>query len=157
MEKIIAHGMMKTRYQSISIELDFKLYNKFILAILGPSGSGKTTFLKYLAGLEQPDESKLIVNNQCWQDSEKGFFKPPNSRLIGYVLQEAVLFPHLSIKENILFGYKRTKKHLRKVHFHDIVSLLNLEKIIQCQPKNLSGGESQRVCIARALLPHQNY
>ena len=121
-----------------------------VTALFGPSGSGKTTLLRCIAGLERAQGS-LQVSGVTWQDDK--FFMPVHQRPLGYVFQEASLFPHLSVRANLEYGYKRIKSSERKVQLEQVVEWLGLSRLItRGDPAQLSGGERQRVAIGRALL-----
>jgi molybdate transport system ATP-binding protein len=119
-----------------------------VTALIGPSGCGKTTLLRCLAGLCRLSGA-VKFRQDVWQDD--GRFEPADRRPIGYVFQEASLFPHLSVRKNLLFGLKRTSV-TPKLSFDDAVDLLDLSPLLQRSPQKLSGGERQRVAIGRALL-----
>jgi molybdate transport system ATP-binding protein len=123
-----------------------------VSALFGPSGSGKTMLLRCVAGLERPDIGLLEVNGDCWQDSARRLFLPAHRRPIGYVLQEVGLFPHLSVRGNLEYGWNRLAKAERRVRFDDAVDLLGIQPLLARGTERLSGGERQRVAIARALL-----
>lgn len=125
---------------------------KGITALFGPSGSGKTSVLRCLAGLERPQQGFLVVNGETWQDSRHGIWLPPHRRAIGYVFQDARLFPHLSVRGNLEYGLRRIPAASRRVSFDDAVALLGLDDLLQRRPEHLSGGERQRTAISRALL-----
>lgn len=137
---------------SFTLDINFKVNKPKITVIYGPSGSGKTTLLRSIAGLEKCDKAKLIVNNNLWQDSEKNFFLPTHLRKIGYISQKNSLFPHLSVKENLLFGYKRTDKADRKIKLTQVTKWLKIQNLLNRHIEDLSGGEVQKVTLARALL-----
>ncbi|MFA6971908.1 MAG: molybdenum ABC transporter ATP-binding protein [Gallionella sp.] len=121
-----------------------------VTALFGPSGSGKTTLLRCIAGLECA-AGKLSINGEVWQDDT--IFVPTHKRPLGYVFQEASLFPHLSIRANLEYGYRRVNATDRKVQLNQVVEWLGLERLIERgDPAKLSGGERQRVAIGRALL-----
>lgn len=135
---------------------DFTLDSAFtipaqgVTAIFGPSGSGKTSLLRCIAGLNRAQGS-LSVADQQWQDEY--FFMPVNQRPLGYVFQEASLFTHLSVQQNLEYGYRRIPSEKRKIQPQQVIDWLGLEPIIQRRnPNVLSGGERQRVAIGRALL-----
>ena len=133
-----------------SLEVDFEAPTVGVTALFGPSGSGKTTLLRCIAGLEQARGS-LYVNGEVWQDESK--FMPVHKRPLGYVFQEASLFPHLSVRANLEYGMKRIAPADRKVQLEQVVEWLGLERLIERNdPAVLSGGERQRVAIGRALL-----
>jgi len=121
-----------------------------VTALFGPSGSGKTTLLRCIAGLERATGS-LQVNGEIWQD--KTIFIPTHQRPLGYVFQEASLFSHLSVRENLEYGYKRIAPENRHVPLDQVIEWLGLSHLIErSDPAKLSAGERQRVAIGRALL-----
>ncbi len=132
------------------LDIDITLPGSGITALFGPSGSGKTTVLRCIAGLERPDVGHCHVNGSCWQ--REGFFLAPHRRAIGYVFQEASLFPHLSAEDNLRYAMKRGRCNNDDGHFHQLVALMALGPLLKRLPHTLSGGERQRVAIARALL-----
>jgi molybdate transport system ATP-binding protein len=121
-----------------------------VTALFGPSGCGKTTVLRCIAGLQRLPGGFLSVAGQVWQDDK--VFQPPHRRPIGYVFQEASLFPHLSVRRNLSYGLRRSRAGEMVVRFDDVVSLLGLGTLLDRAPRHLSGGERQRVAIGRALL-----
>jgi molybdate transport system ATP-binding protein len=123
-----------------------------VTALFGRSGSGKTSLLRCIAGLEQPPEAYLRVGEEVWHDSRRNLFLPPARRGIGYVFQEGVLFPHLRVRDNLEYGYRRTPEQDRGERPADVIDLLALEPLLTRYPHQLSGGEKQRVAIGRALL-----
>lgn len=142
----------KLTHSSFNLEVDLQLPGKGISGFFGHSGSGKTSCLRCFAGLEKPEVGYLKVNGEVWQDSQTGVFVPPHKRAIGYVFQEANLFPHLSVQGNLLYGLKRIPREQRKVPLQQAVDLLGIGHLLERMPDRLSGGERQRVAIARALL-----
>jgi len=121
-----------------------------VTALFGPSGCGKTTLLRAIAGLEHDPNGLLHIGEDIWQ--QKHFLLPAHKRPLGYVFQEASLFPHLSVRGNLEYGYKRVPEKQRRVVFDDAIELLGIAPLLQRRPDILSGGERQRVAIARALL-----
>lgn len=120
-----------------------------ITALIGPSGCGKTTLLRAIAGLEQHADGLLQIGDLTWQDNV--IFVPPHKRAIGYVFQEASLFPHLSVSRNLEYGVKRVPIEDRNVSLEHAIELLGIGHLLDRKPAYLSGGEKQRVAIARAL------
>ncbi|HEY8065470.1 MAG TPA: molybdenum ABC transporter ATP-binding protein [Methylosinus sp.] len=123
-----------------------------ILALHGPSGSGKTTLAHLVAGLAAPDEGHIVVNGVRLVDTAQRLLVPPEKRRIGLVFQDALLFPHLDVKTNILFGRFFTPKEERRVPFDAVVETLGVAHLLRRRAGALSGGERQRVGLARALL-----
>jgi len=123
-----------------------------LTAIVGPSGAGKTTLLHIIAGLLRPDRGIVRLDNEPLVDTTTRTWQPPHRRRIGYVTQEARLFPHLSVRQNVRYGYWFLKPVDRRLGFEPVVELLDLEPLLARRPSRLSGGEQQRVAMARALL-----
>ncbi|MDD5216451.1 MAG: molybdenum ABC transporter ATP-binding protein [Methylococcales bacterium] len=158
----------KLNYGDFELSINLRLPNSGISVLYGHSGSGKTTLLRCIAGLQQAQEGYLEINGSVWQDSDVGVFLPTHKRSLGYVFQDANLFSHLTVRENLNFGLKRIKANppppskrgaffspLGKGgggDFNHIVNLLGIEHLMNRMPERLSGGEKQRVAIARALV-----
>nr|AWL98755.1 molybdenum ABC transporter ATP-binding protein [Bradyrhizobium amphicarpaeae] len=119
-----------------------------ITAIFGPSGCGKTTVARCIAGLQRMADGFCAIDGDIWQD--RHLFRPVHRRPIGYVFQEASLFPHLSVRGNLLFGAPRAADG--QIAFDEVAELLGLAALLDRSPHRLSGGERQRVAIGRALL-----
>ncbi len=134
-----------------SLDVALQLPPQGISALFGPSGCGKTTVLRALAGLE-PAAGRVALNDEMWQDDSRGHFVPTHQRAVGYVIQEAALFPHLNVQDNLLYGLRRAhKSDGSEGHWQDTAELLGITPLLQRRPGTLSGGERQRVAIARAL------
>ncbi len=131
------------------LDTEFSLPSRGVSALFGASGSGKTTLLRLIAGLARAPGS-LIVNGEVWQDERT--FVPTHRRALGYVFQEASLFPHLSVRGNLEYGWKRVPAVERRINFDDVVDWLGLAALLPQAPHQLSGGQRQRVAIGRALL-----
>ena len=137
---------------AFSLDVAFNIRMRGITAFFGPSGCGKTTILRCIAGLQHLD-GHLYVDGETWQDNASRLFKRPHTRAVGYVFQEASLFPHLSVRDNLLYGAKRaTHADGRRHSFDDVVELLRIGALLERAPAKLSGGERSRVAIGRALL-----
>jgi molybdate transport system ATP-binding protein len=139
----------KLDYPGFSLDVDLAIPSRGITAIFGHSGSGKTTLLRCIAGLERA-AGRLKVNDHLWQDQD--FYLPVHQRPLGYVFQEASLFPHMSARRNLEYGMKRVPAPKRRVAMDQAVELLGIGHLQDRLPDRLSGGERQRVAIARALL-----
>ena len=146
------HTRLKLKYSGFTLEVDLQLPGRGVTALYGHSGSGKTTCLRCIAGLEKAEQGFIQVNDEVWQDSDKKIFVPPHKRALGYVFQEASLFPHLSVLANLQFGLKRIPRPQRRVDMAHATELLGIGHLLDRHPQHLSGGERQRVGIARALL-----
>ena len=119
-----------------------------LTALHGPSGSGKTTLLRVIAGLEKASARGCVrFSGETWQDDERGLFVPAHARRIGWVPQDALLFPHLSVRANLLFS-----DHAREARLAAIADLVEIGHLLNRSPRALSGGERQRVALGRALL-----
>ena len=140
------------RRGSFDLDVDLRLSIRGITGLFGPSGSGKTTLLRCIAGLEQPSSGRLVVDGDVWQDHAEGISRAVHDRRIGYVFQEPRLFGHLDVRRNLDFGRRRARGADGGVDMDRIVALLGLERLLPRKPDALSGGEAQRVSIARALL-----
>ncbi|QLG93457.1 molybdenum ABC transporter ATP-binding protein [Pseudomonas yamanorum] len=143
---------LQLKYSGFALDVDLQLPGRGVTALYGHSGSGKTTCLRCIAGLERADNGFIRINDEVWQDSRKGLFVPPHKRALGYVFQEASLFPHLSVLANLQFGLKRIPRQQRRVDMAHATELLGIGHLLDRHPQHLSGGERQRVGIARALL-----
>ena len=136
-----------------SLDAGFTAPSKGVTALFGPSGSGKTTVLRCIAGLSRVSDGVCEIEGEVWQD-RAGIFLPTHKRPLGYVFQEASLFPHLSVRRNLMFGAPRTVHGASQetIAFDEVVDLLGVGPLLDRSPRNLSGGERQRVAIGRALL-----
>ena len=144
-------------FADFTLETDLQLPERGVTALFGHSGSGKTTLLRCIAGLQRPDSGFLQVRGQVWQDSAKGVFLPTHQRPLGYVFQEASLFPHLTARKNMDYGRKRAAQSANDAELAALVEMLGIGHVLDKIPAQLSGGERQRVGIARALAlkPHK--
>jgi molybdate transport system ATP-binding protein len=139
---------------------DFRVRAEFacegrLTALFGPSGSGKTSIVNAIAGLLRPDRAKIVINGVTLADTSAGLSLPAHRRNIGYVFQEARLFPHMNVRQNLLyaqwFGGRRPGSG---GGVQAVVDMLGIERLLKRYPSHLSGGEKQRVAIGRALLSH---
>jgi len=143
------------RLGSFALEARFASEGK-LTAFFGPSGSGKTSLLNIIAGIVRPDKGSIVLNGRTLVDTSKGIFVPKHRRRFGYVFQEARLFPHLTVRQNLLYGQWFTPSKERTIGVEQVLSLLNIQHLLDRRPGALSGGEKQRIAIGRALLtsPH---
>ncbi len=125
---------------------------KQVMGLFGVSGSGKTSILHSIAGINTPKQGKIIINGQTWFDSQKKINLSTQQRRVGLVFQDAQIFPHKSVMENLLFGYRNISPESRRFQIDEIIDLLKLEHLTHRMPTKLSGGEKQRVALGRALL-----
>jgi molybdate transport system ATP-binding protein len=123
-----------------------------VTGILGASGAGKSTFLKIIAGLIKPQTGRIAFRQQVFFDHSGKVFLPAHQRHIGVVFQDALLFPHLNVKHNLLYGYQRLKPDERRFSLDQIIDLLDIKPLVERKTSQLSGGEAQRVALGRALL-----
>ncbi|WP_417461288.1 molybdenum ABC transporter ATP-binding protein [Kordiimonas sp.] len=145
------------RLGGFSLNVAFEAPMQGITALFGRSGSGKTTLLRTIAGLTRL-EGSFHLGDTCWQNKD-GVFIPPHRRSVGYVFQEASLFAHLNVRQNLMFGMNRREKlaasktdEAVSFQFDQVVHLLNIAPFLDRAPGTLSGGERQRIAIGRALL-----
>lgn len=136
------------RLGSFALDAELSLPATGVTAIFGPSGCGKTSVARCIAGLQRMADGFCAVDGEVWQDGSS--FRPAHRRPIGYVFQEASLFPHLSVRRNLLFGAPKAAR--AQIAFSEVVELLGLAALLDRSPCRLSGGERQRVAIGRALL-----
>ncbi len=120
--------------------------------IFGPSGSGKSTLMHLLAGLLTPDDGKIRLNGDILFDSSHRTDIPPEKRRIGVVFQHSHLFPHMTVKQNLLYGYQRIQGNERKISPKAVIDKLQIGHLLKRNVKRLSGGERQRVALGRTLL-----
>ncbi len=137
-------------WPGFALDVNLTLPGRGVTALFGHSGSGKTTLLRCVAGLERAPGGYLAVGGDVWQDG--GDFLPTYRRPLGYVFQEASLFPHLSARRNLEYGMKRVRGAMGRAALEHAVDLLGIGALLDRRPDQLSGGERQRVAIARALV-----
>jgi molybdate transport system ATP-binding protein len=123
-----------------------------ITILLGPSGAGKSTLLDCIAGLVRPDSGRVSVGQELWFDSSQRIGVPVHQRRVGYVFQSLTLFPHLNVEENIGYGIAHLPPRERKARIDEILSAFRVAALRQRKPAEISGGEAQRVELARSLV-----
>ena len=143
------HARFQCAFPGFDLDVDLTLPGTGITALFGHSGCGKTTLLRCMAGLQNAPGTMTVLG-EPWQTEE--LVRPVHKRALAYVFQETQLFPHLNVRRNLEFGYRRIPAGERQIRFDDAVRWLGLESLLERMPAGLSGGERQRVAIARALL-----
>ena len=123
-----------------------------VTVLFGPSGAGKSSILNLIAGILPPRRGRIAVDGQVLYDSDAGINVPAERRRVGYIFQDARLFPHLSVRANLLYGYKLTAPADRYAELDHVVDVLGIAHLLKRAPVSLSGGEQQRVAIGRAIL-----
>ena len=124
-----------------------------ILVLFGPSGAGKTTILRAIAGLMRPDRGRIVFEGRQWFDAAVDRCVPPQERRVGYVAQETALFPHLTVRANIEYGLRAATAESRRQRAGELIQLVGARGLEDRFPRQLSGGQAQRIALARALAP----
>lgn len=123
-----------------------------VTALFGPSGSGKTMVLYTIAGLLRPQSGKVHLDSQAWLDTGRGLYVKPERRHVGFVFQDHLLFPHLSVERNLMYGRRRLPGRSSAIEPRRVIEVLELAELLGRPVRNLSGGEKQRVALGRSLL-----
>lgn len=142
---------LRKQVNGFTLDIEWEIGNE-LAVIFGPSGSGKSMTLQLIAGLMQPDAGRISAGETVFFDAERSIALPPQLRRIGYVFQDLALFPHMTVRENILYGAKGIEKSVREKRLYDIVSIFRLDGLEDKRPGETSGGQKQRVALARALI-----
>ncbi|MEJ2016609.1 MAG: molybdenum ABC transporter ATP-binding protein [Limibacillus sp.] len=135
-----------------SLEVAFETGARGITALFGPSGAGKSSTVEAIAGLRRGAEGRIALDGRVLLDSGAKVFLPPEERRVGCVFQDARLFPHLSVRSNLLYGWRRSRQRAPEAEIDGVIALLGLEPLLARSPGSLSGGEKQRLALGRALL-----
>lgn len=141
---------VKKTLPGLSLNASFESDHAKVTAVFGKSGCGKTTLVNMIAGLVKPDEGLIQINDLVLFDSQNRVNLPPEKRKIGYVFQDGRLFPHMTVRKNLLYGARSDVQSVTGLK--DVVRLLDIDPLLNRKPARLSGGEKQRVAIGRALL-----
>jgi molybdate transport system ATP-binding protein len=139
------------RFGDVVMDYDFQVSGER-LGVFGDSGSGKSTLVGILAGLTVPDRGEIFLDGECLFSSSGRINVPPERRRISVVFQHHSLFPHLTVRSNLLYGFRRTAAEHRAIDYDALVAVLKLEDLLERGVNNLSGGEKQRVALGRAVL-----
>lgn len=136
---------------TFTLAMDVQLPGRGVTVLFGPSGCGKTTALRAIAGLIRPQQARIVVGGQVWQDDAARQWVPTHRRQLGYVFQEANLFTHLSVRQNVEYGLRRIRGDRPRIALAQAIELLGIAPLMERGVAHLSGGETQRVALARAL------
>ena len=140
------------RFPGFDLDVDQDLDLRGVVGLFGPSGSGKSTLLRVIAGLETRASGQLCFAGQTWQDTSSGAFLPTHRRPVGFVFQDARLFAHLDVEDNLRFALTRRHETANAIGYDEVLATLNIGALLGRRVGALSGGEKQRVAIARTLL-----
>ena len=135
-----------------NLSTDIAVPDSGITGVFGESGSGKTILARTIAGLEQSSVGLVRFRETIWQDTKQKLFIPTHERQVGFVFQDSILFPHLSVQDNLLFGYERRSSSVDALNIDHVIELFDLTNLLNRDPASLSGGETQRTVIAQAVL-----
>ena len=144
-----------SRSTGFDLQASFSLRDNGVTVLFGPSGCGKTSVLRAVAGLEKA-KGRVVIGGEVWQDDASGVFMPTHRRSLGYIFQESSLFPHLSVEENLKFGFKKQTMQASLRRMNEAVELLGIGSLLGRREHELSGGEKQRVAIARSIAMNPN-
>ncbi len=139
------------RLGNFQLDVHFKA-GEGLIALFGRSGAGKSTIVNVIAGLIRPDQGRVEIDGVTLLDTRQDIFVPRHKRRLGYVFQEGRLFPHLTVRQNLLYGQWFSAQGEDRGNLDRVVGLLGIESLLDRRPARLSGGEKQRVAIGRALL-----
>ncbi len=134
------------------LDVAFTIEKKTLTAIFGPSGSGKTTILNCVTGVIEPSDGEISIDGKLLYSSADRINLPPESRGMGYVFQEGLLFPHLTVEKNIYYGFRQEDETGHRIVPQAVIDVLDIKDLLGKKPGQLSGGEQQRAAVARALL-----
>jgi molybdate transport system ATP-binding protein len=149
MNELIVQKALRGAMGTINLDVNTTLKKGDLTVLFGKSGAGKSTILKMIAGLMEPSNGKIVINDEIWFDKNKKINLPPQKRKVGFVFQDYALFPNMSVKENLEYALDDKKK---KTKVDEILEITELSALAKEKPQTLSGGQSQRVALARALV-----
>jgi ABC-type sulfate/molybdate transport systems ATPase subunit len=144
---------IRHRQGNFQLNVEFSFGSRWT-AVFGPSGAGKSTLLRIVAGLTMPDSGRITLDGRALLDTDRGRAVAPGRRSIGFVTQQAALFPHLTAEENVSFGIRHLAPASRRERVVEMLRFFGAEALSPRKPAQLSGGERQRVALARALAPY---
>jgi molybdate transport system ATP-binding protein len=143
---------IQKRRGDFTLDAAFRAPTPGVVALFGRSGCGKTTLVGVIAGLLEAEKGHVGIDGELWLDTTRGIDVAAERRRAGYVFQDARLFPHYSVRGNLLYGARRSRDAPTVIGFDEVVELLGLGALLDRRPGSLSGGEKQRVALGRALL-----
>ena len=149
MNELIVQKALRGATGTINLDVNTTLKKGDLTVLFGKSGAGKSTILKMIAGLMEPSNGRIIINDEIWFDKNKKINLTPQKRKVGFVFQDYALFPNMSVKENLEYALDDKKK---KSKVDEILEITELTALAKEKPQTLSGGQSQRVALARALV-----
>ncbi|MGV6861904.1 MAG: ATP-binding cassette domain-containing protein [Putridiphycobacter sp.] len=156
MIKIELNKTFNSKHNQFNLDLKLDVKEGDLICVYGANGAGKTSFLRLLTGLDTPDFGHLQFMNETWFSSNQNINLPSQKRSIGMVFQNTTLFPNMSVRDNILFGAKPQDKNPTK-RLEELVKTLELHPFLNKHPEELSGGQKQKVALARALISNPKY
>lgn len=143
---------LRHSFGGFSLDIAFHAERRGVTVLFGASGAGKSTVVNAIAGLLRPDEGRIVLDGEVVTDTARRVFVPARLRRTPCVFQNTRLFPHLSVEDNLLFGWRRTPRRAPRRDYDEIVELFGLAPLVARKPSRLSGGEKSRVALGRALL-----
>lgn len=143
------------RHQDFQLQVGFSLQDQ-IMGVMGASGRGKSTLLKNIVGLLQPQQGRIIFNDTVFVDTNRYISLAMHQRKTALIFQNALLFPHLNVQQNLLYGQQLAKSQHLKFQLDEVVQMLDVQSLLKRKVHELSGGEAQRISIGRALLSNPN-
>ena len=146
------HVALRTRQGAFTLDAAFELADGGVTALFGPSGAGKSTIVHAVAGLLRPESGRIVIGGETLFDSDANLCVAIRARRLGVVFQDTRLFPHLSVRGNLVYGWQRAPEKSGPGEIEHVVHLLGLEAVLDRKPRTLSGGERSRVALGRALL-----
>jgi len=144
-------SQLRLRQGAFLLELDLAISGQ-VIGIFGPSGAGKTTLIEIVAGLRRPEHGRVQMDDQVLSYTATHFFQPPEQRGVGYVPQDLALFPHLTVRGNLLYGQRTTHENASSINLAHVTAVLEIDTLLDRAIAELSGGQKQRVAFARAIL-----
>ena len=143
---------LRHSFGAFALDVAFRTERAGVTALFGPSGAGKTSVINAVAGLNKPQHGRIAVEGRVVLDTKAGVFVPAVFRRVGYVFQDARLFPHMNVAENLRFGWRRAQHRMDETGIERVIEMVGLRELLDRRPRTLSGGEKGRVAIGRALL-----